>query len=96
MQLESLQPPAIVTRSVFFYQAVYGCLALAALVLLLGRSWVWANVVVKTAQHLHANLLANVLRLPVSFFDRTPTGRILNRFSHDIDQIDVSSQMPLH
>ena len=96
MQLESLQPPTIVTRSVFFYQAVYGCLALAALVLLLGRSWVWANVVVKTAQHLHANLLANVLRLPVSFFDRTPTGRILNRFSHDIDQIDVSSQMLLH
>jgi ABC-type multidrug transport system fused ATPase/permease subunit len=56
---------------------------------LLARAWVWADVVVKAAQRIHEQLLASILRLPVSFFDRTPTGRILNRFSSDIDQIDA-------
>jgi ABC-type multidrug transport system fused ATPase/permease subunit len=74
---------------VLYYQVVYAVLALGAMVLLLLRSWDWASIVVKAASRLHEQLLASILRQPVSFFDRTPTGRILNRFSHDIDQIDA-------
>ena len=37
---------------------------------------------------IHSRLLANILRLPMSFFDTTPSGRILNRFSKDIYTID--------
>eukprot|EP00755_Sulcionema_specki_P005645 Sspe_Gene.4962::Locus_1627_Transcript_1_3_Confidence_0.500_Length_4779::g.4962::m.4962 len=37
----------------------------------------------------HENLTANVMRAPMSFFDTTPLGRLINRFSKDIDQIDV-------
>jgi ABC-type multidrug transport system fused ATPase/permease subunit len=37
---------------------------------------------------LHERLLKNVLFLPVSFFDVTPVGRIINRFSQDISTID--------
>ena len=37
---------------------------------------------------IHKRLLVNILRLPMSFFDTTPSGRILNRFSKDIYTID--------
>lgn len=40
------------------------------------------------ARKLHANLLTNKLLTPQSFFDTTPLGRIINRFSKDIYVID--------
>lgn len=33
-------------------------------------------------------LLSAVLRLPMTFFDVTPLGRILNRFAKDVDVCD--------
>ncbi|KAF9090938.1 hypothetical protein BGX29_011220, partial [Mortierella sp. GBA35] len=51
-----------------------------------------ANVLaaVKGAKHMHDRLLNNLLRQPMSFFDVTPVGRIINRFSTDVDAIDES------
>ena len=43
---------------------------------------------VLAAQTLHSKLLRNILRCPISFFDTTPLGRVLNRFSLDIYVID--------
>lgn len=40
------------------------------------------------SRHLHLNLLHNVLRSPMSFFERTPSGNLVNRFSKEIDTID--------
>ncbi|KAF9576687.1 hypothetical protein EC968_005460 [Mortierella alpina] len=53
-----------------------------------------ANVVcaLQGARNLHDRLLTRVLRLPMSFFDTTPMGRILNRFSSDVSAVD--SQLP--
>lgn len=40
------------------------------------------------ARLLHKHLLKQVLRCPMSFFDTTPIGRIVNRFSKDMYIID--------
>ncbi|KAG0344501.1 hypothetical protein BG004_004438 [Podila humilis] len=39
---------------------------------------------IRAAHVLHRDLLAKILRLPMAFFDTTPLGRILNRFSGDL------------
>ncbi|XP_004685060.1 PREDICTED: canalicular multispecific organic anion transporter 2 [Condylura cristata] len=44
---------------------------------------------VQAAGLLHQELLHNKMRSPQSFFDTTPSGRILNLFSKDINIIDV-------
>lgn len=43
---------------------------------------------VHAARELHNNLLSRTMRLPMSFFDCTPLGRIINRFSKDVDVVD--------
>lgn len=43
----------------------------------------------RSARNLHNGLLINTMRLPMAFFDTTPLGRVLNRFSKDTDVIDA-------
>ena len=49
--------------------------------------FIWAIRSVAAAAH--GELLHSVLNAPSSFFDTTPTGRIINRFSKDMEAIDL-------
>uniref|UniRef100_A0A8B9GAN0 Multidrug resistance-associated protein 1 n=1 Tax=Amazona collaria TaxID=241587 RepID=A0A8B9GAN0_9PSIT len=62
---------------------VYGALGISQglLVLIYSRG-------ILASRHLHLNLLHSVLRSPMSFFERTPSGNLVNRFSKEIDTID--------
>ncbi|XP_041825781.1 multidrug resistance-associated protein 1-like [Melanotaenia boesemani] len=40
------------------------------------------------SRHIHADLLHSILHSPMSFFEVTPSGNLLNRFSKEIDAID--------
>ncbi|ETS83153.1 hypothetical protein PFICI_05029 [Pestalotiopsis fici W106-1] len=73
----------------WFFAIGYLLLALGAWVTTI--SGVWARMLKMTPRSgltLHSKLLDTVLLAPLSFFSKTPTGEILNRFSQDIQLID--------
>ncbi|KAG0242470.1 hypothetical protein BGW41_004038 [Actinomortierella wolfii] len=41
------------------------------------------------SKNLHASMLSPLVRSPMSFFDVTSSGKIINRFSHDIGLVDI-------
>ncbi|XP_030195268.1 canalicular multispecific organic anion transporter 2 isoform X1 [Gadus morhua] len=70
---------------------VYASLGIAQGVLLMVNSLLGkAYCMLRAAQLTHEAMLRRVLRAPQGFFERTPTGRILNRFSKDVDTIDTA------
>ncbi|XP_029371553.1 ATP-binding cassette sub-family C member 4 isoform X1 [Echeneis naucrates] len=71
-----------------FYLGVYGGLTAATVIFGFVRNMVLFNVLVKCAQALHDRMFDAILRTPVRFFDINPIGRVLNRFSKDIGQLD--------
>lgn len=48
---------------------------------------------IMAAKKIHNAMLHRVLRCPMSFFESTPVGRIMSRFSKDIDILDVMLPM---
>ncbi|XP_060581167.1 multidrug resistance-associated protein 1-like isoform X5 [Ruditapes philippinarum] len=67
---------------------IYGLLGFIQGVLTIAASISLYNGVLKAARNLHLGILYNIMRSPMSFFDTTPSGRILNRFGKDVDVLD--------
>ncbi|XP_031697688.1 multidrug resistance-associated protein 9-like isoform X2 [Anarrhichthys ocellatus] len=55
-------------------------------------SYTW--VTLNAATNFHDTMFKKIFSSPMSFFDTTPTGRILNRFSKDQEEVDTV--LPLH
>uniref|UniRef100_A0A8C7C9T1 ABC-type glutathione-S-conjugate transporter n=1 Tax=Oncorhynchus kisutch TaxID=8019 RepID=A0A8C7C9T1_ONCKI len=64
--------------------AVYGALGIA----IFGTTVAISVGGIIASRHLHMDLLKNVLHSPMSFFETTPSGNLLNRFAKEIDAID--------
>ena len=67
---------------------VNGVLLIVALFLLVYAALL-ANRSVAASRVLHHQMLSAVLRAPLTFFETTPAGRIVNRFSRDVETVDT-------
>ncbi|XP_023573947.1 canalicular multispecific organic anion transporter 2 isoform X1 [Octodon degus] len=67
---------------------VYAALGILQGVLVMLSAFTMATGGIQAAYLMHNALLQNKMRSPQSFYDTTPSGRILNRFSKDIYVID--------
>uniref|UniRef100_A0A8C1ZUR2 ATP-binding cassette sub-family C member 5 n=1 Tax=Cyprinus carpio TaxID=7962 RepID=A0A8C1ZUR2_CYPCA len=76
-----------------YYSRVYVLSMGAALFLKTVRGLVFVKCTVRAASVLHDKLFKTLLLSPMRFFDTTPLGRILNRFSRDMDEVDVRLAM---
>ncbi|PIA14732.1 P-loop containing nucleoside triphosphate hydrolase protein [Coemansia reversa NRRL 1564] len=77
------------THSPFYYLYIYGGIGLfGAAISLLKALVLWTRCSIRASTVVHQNMLTGVIRSPMSFFDTTPIGRILNRFSSDVESCD--------
>ncbi|KAK8967570.1 ABC transporter C family member 3 [Platanthera guangdongensis] len=78
--------------SVFTLLYVYVALAIGSSLCVLVRAFLLMMAGYKTATILFNKMHFSIFRAPMSFFDSTPSGRILNRAS--TDQSDVDTNIP--
>ncbi|XP_049277103.1 multidrug resistance-associated protein 1 isoform X3 [Anopheles funestus] len=70
------------------YLGVYGAFGAGQVLANFIASLTFALGALYAAKEMHELLLRYVLRWPMSLFDTTPLGRVLNRFSKDVDTVD--------
>jgi len=72
-----------------YYLTIYSILSLSYAFFVLIRISMLFIQSVKCSRQIHKDMLAKVIRAPVNlFFDRVPSGRILNRLSKDLTVLD--------
>ncbi|KAL4446696.1 hypothetical protein ABPG77_007940 [Micractinium sp. CCAP 211/92] len=75
-----------------FYMLLYFAFGLSSLAFQVVKAVMLVIGSVNAARVLQERLLSCVVRLPMSFFDSQPTGRLLNRFTKDTESVDVALQ----
>lgn len=71
------------------YLAIYFALGIGYSLATLTQTCVmWIFCTILGSKKLHNDMATSVLRSPMSFFETTPIGRILNRFSNDVYKVD--------
>ncbi|CCG81763.1 ATP-dependent bile acid permease [Taphrina deformans PYCC 5710] len=76
-----------------YYLGVYSLIALAFCVASLFRIVIVSLGSIRASQVIHEKLLYRVIHSKMRFFDSTPLGRIMNRFSKDLETIDQEIAM---
>ncbi|CAK8540606.1 unnamed protein product [Lathyrus sativus] len=77
----------------FTFIFVYAAIVVVACIVLIGRAFMYTYLGLKTSQRFFVGMLQSILRAPMSFFDTTPSGRILSRVSTDIIWVDITIPM---
>ncbi|CAH1759566.1 2715_t:CDS:10 [Entrophospora sp. SA101] len=75
-------------HDVAYYFGLYVLITLSSMVLGVARfAWLYRGSL-KASRILHKKLLHRVIKAPLRFFDKTPVGRLLNRFGKDFEAVD--------
>jgi ABC-type multidrug transport system fused ATPase/permease subunit len=93
--IQKVSALATTDQSTAFYVSIYGLFGMGVIlaeniqtiVFLVGSLW--------ASRELHDSLLDRILGAPLRFFETTPIGRILNRFSRDVDTVDTAVMLAL-
>lgn len=67
---------------------IYTILGLVAMISEGGASFACVYGLLRASRILHKRLLVSVVGAPISFFNSTPEGRLVNRFNSDMDKVD--------
>nr|KYP51015.1 ABC transporter C family member 4 [Cajanus cajan] len=71
------------------FLSIYAIITAISVILVVIRSYFFTLLGLKTAQLFFTQILRSILHAPMSFFDTTPSGRILSRASTDQTNVDV-------
>ena len=74
---------------------VWICVAVAGGLATLFSRLLWVGLTMKACGAIHSSLVRRVLHCPTSFFDRTPSGRIMNRLGEDQMLVDWTAALVL-
>lgn len=80
------------SHPVSYYLIGYAIWTILCILFALVNSLLVAISGLRASRKIHDQVLTHIVKVPMTFFDTTPTGRILNRFSNDTDSID--SKLP--
>ncbi|KAJ6570148.1 ABC transporter, partial [Mycena vulgaris] len=75
-------------RSQGFYMGIYAFFGISQALTFFFMGSTFALLTYFASQNLHKRALTRVMHAPMSFFETTPLGRIIHRFTKDCDTID--------
>jgi len=72
-----------------FYASVYAALIALFVLMMLLTTKVFDFGAARAGDRLHLDCLTRILHAPLSWFEETPTGRIISRFTSDLASVDL-------
>lgn len=78
----------LVKPDIKYYVSIFAILAASTIIFATLRIVIISYGSIVASRKLHNSLMVKILRCPIRFFDTTPMGRILNRISKDIKDVD--------
>jgi ABC-type multidrug transport system fused ATPase/permease subunit len=67
---------------------IYLGIGVAAAIFHVAQRKVWMEAAFRNSRSLHEKALGHVMASPLGYFERTPVGRLVNRFSRDLEVVE--------
>lgn len=81
-------PPTIIDFPSDSYIGIFVGLVTGTIIIYCTDQLIWLRGKIRASRKIHAELTTSILHTTLHFLDRTPTGRIIQRFTQDTRSID--------